>query len=245
MAHHTNDDMSENEQMYLVAIAQIQEETGQDIVSLSALANALAVLPVSANQMIRKLDENGLVEYTPYKGVAFTPAGEQLVLQILRYRRLWEIFLVNHLRMSLEEADAQACRMEHITSEDVANRLDLFLGEPAVCLHGHPIPKPGALVQAQMAFPLTKLQVQDRAIIQVLPENPTTRTFLINEGLTPGAVVFLFGIGAQGDVLVSIGNNQVYLSHSIASQVNVLAETRNLLARSSFKTDRPGDTSPQ
>nr|NIW41516.1 metal-dependent transcriptional regulator [candidate division Zixibacteria bacterium] len=72
---------------------------------MSELASALSVQPVSVNQMIRKMDEEGLVNYHPYKGVEFKPEGRQLVLRILRYRRLWEVFLVTHLKMPLDEAD--------------------------------------------------------------------------------------------------------------------------------------------
>ena len=97
MEYHNSEGMSENEQMYLVTIAKLLEGNHESPVALSELANALSVLPVSVNQMIRKMDESGLVKYYPYKGVEFTPPGRQLVMRILRYRRVLGVLQVNHL----------------------------------------------------------------------------------------------------------------------------------------------------
>ncbi|MFH1636200.1 MAG: hypothetical protein ABIG63_19605 [Chloroflexota bacterium] len=66
MPSHVIKEMSENEQMYLVMIARLQEEGHENPVALSELANALSVLPVSVNQMIHKMDGSGLVKYYPY-----------------------------------------------------------------------------------------------------------------------------------------------------------------------------------
>jgi Mn-dependent DtxR family transcriptional regulator len=66
MEYHNTEGMSENEQMYLVTIAKLEEGGHESPVALSELANALSVLPVSVNQMVRKMDESGLVKYYPY-----------------------------------------------------------------------------------------------------------------------------------------------------------------------------------
>jgi MarR-like DNA-binding transcriptional regulator SgrR of sgrS sRNA len=60
--------ISDSMQMYLVTIARLREH--QDPVPLSKLAEALSVSPVSVNEMCRKLQEQGLLVYQPYKGVA-------------------------------------------------------------------------------------------------------------------------------------------------------------------------------
>ncbi len=124
----TNSVLSESEEMYLAAIARIQESKGTGPAPLSQLASSMEVLPVSANQMVRKLEEEGLVRYTPYKGVELTSAGAQAAQRILRHRRLWEIFLVELLHYTPEESDPLACRLEHILPTEAAERLAVFLG---------------------------------------------------------------------------------------------------------------------
>ncbi|MEE4194096.1 MAG: Fur family transcriptional regulator, partial [Anaerolineae bacterium] len=61
--------LSESEEMYVTSIAELVESTGQELVPLSLLASTLNIHAVSANQMIRKLEEYGIVNYQPYKGV--------------------------------------------------------------------------------------------------------------------------------------------------------------------------------
>jgi len=97
--------LSENEEMYLVVIAKLNERDGGGPVALAKVAHELAILPVSANQMVRKLEKIGLVSYAPYKGVELTESGSLIASRILRQRRLWEVFLVEHLYLMSTEAE--------------------------------------------------------------------------------------------------------------------------------------------
>jgi DtxR family Mn-dependent transcriptional regulator len=108
--------MSESEEMYLVTLARLNEAEGKDPTPVSRLAEELAVLPVSVNQMIHKLEESGLVKYTQYKGVTLTETGIRQANNILRSRRLWEVFLVERLHYIPDEAESLACRLEHAVS---------------------------------------------------------------------------------------------------------------------------------
>jgi len=221
MSSHINKEMSENEQMYLVTIAKLQEEGHESPVILSELANSLSVLPVSVNQMIHKMDESGLVEYYPYKGVEFTPSGRQLVMRILRYRRLWEVFLVQHLNMSLVDADSLACRMEHITPDDVANRLSIFLGNPGFCLHGYPIPQVDEEEITSVNLSLNQLTLGQQGHIIAINANEVTRAFLSDEGITPGTQFVLLAIGNSNAMLIEVDQGQVYLTENIARMISV------------------------
>lgn len=214
-------ELSENEQMYLVTIAQLHESGSQGLVPLSKLADMLSFLPVSVNQMVRKLADDGLLIYQPYKGVDFTSSGREMVLRILRCRRLWEVFLVKHLQMDLDEADALACRMEHITSDSVAQRLSEFLGNPSVCYHGHPIPDLTNETLPRRQAPLSQLIVGQMGQVREVKTSPVAGTFLQGEGIYPGSQVCVLGIGDDGSALVETGSRQVHLSAGVAGQVIV------------------------
>lgn len=125
---HPTDTLSENIEMYLLKIALLQ--TDNQPVPVPALAQELAVSPVSANEMCRKMVDRDLVQYEPYKGVTFTPQGSRVVRHILRSRRLWEVFFVDKLNFSPDEAEEIACRFEHVTPETLTERLAAFLGHP-------------------------------------------------------------------------------------------------------------------
>jgi len=221
MSNYNTGGMSENEEMYLVTIARIQEKGNQGAVPLSALADALSVLPVSVNHMVRKMDEDNLVTYYPYKGVDFTPAGREIVNRILRNRRLWEIFLVKYLNMPLNEADATACRMEHITSDDVANRLDTFLDSPSVCFHGYPIPKLDGEKHTHICLPLNQLDIGQDGYILRIDTDGATLAFLSDEGIVLGVKVVLLARGSNGALLLEVNHRHIHLQEQIARLVFV------------------------
>src|SRR3972149_3730189 len=122
--------MSESEEMYVITLARLAARGVQGPVPLPRLAEELAVLPVSANQMVHKLQEEGILDYQPYKGVALRPEGLRRANRTLRRRRLWELFLVERLGMGFDEADTLACRLEHLGTDAVAEQLAAVLGDP-------------------------------------------------------------------------------------------------------------------
>jgi DtxR family Mn-dependent transcriptional regulator len=133
-------DTTEAEEMYLITVARAIEDGVGPPVPVSTIAAELDVSVVSANQMIRKLETGGFVDYLPYKGVALTDDGRTTANSVLRNRRLWGVFLTDHLGLSPARADEVACEMEHVTPEEVAARLSLFLGDPSTGPGGKPIP---------------------------------------------------------------------------------------------------------
>jgi DtxR family Mn-dependent transcriptional regulator len=126
--------------MYLIKVAVAEEDGHAAPLPLAELAAALEISPVSANQMVRRLEDRGLVEYHPYRGVALTDAGRREAHRVLRGRRLWATFLAGHVGFSPEEADSLACGLEHVTPPEAADRLARFLGDPAATPWGEPIP---------------------------------------------------------------------------------------------------------
>jgi DtxR family Mn-dependent transcriptional regulator len=63
--------------------------------------------------------------------VLLTGAGRDTARRVLRGRRLWTGFLVEHLGFGEEEAGALACDLEHLTSPPLADGLEAFLGRKA------------------------------------------------------------------------------------------------------------------
>ena len=61
---------------------------GDGTAGTNALAERLGVTPASVSAMVKKLDERGLVRHVRYKGVALTPAGERVALEVMRHHRL-------------------------------------------------------------------------------------------------------------------------------------------------------------
>ncbi len=213
--------MSESLEMYLITVAQLGEELGSYPVPLSQVAKALNVLPVSAHQMIRKMVEDGLVVYTPYRGVSLTEEGRKRALRILRRRRLWQVFLVEKLGLSPADASAFSCRLEHITPDDVTDRLDDYLGHPAVSPLGKPIPGPQDVRPGPLPMRLSDLQVGESARIVRVDVDPSSRIFLSGQGVRPGEEVSVLAVSESGDCLVQVCGKRVALSGEVAGGIAV------------------------
>lgn len=215
--------MSENEEMYLVVIARANEN-GQDPVPVAQVASDLHVQPVSVNQMIKKLEEAGKVVYTPYKGVELTPSGRTEAARILRHRRLWEVFLAEKLGFAPEQADEIACRLEHVVSEDVAERLSAFLGSPTSSPQGKPIPSLATTTPTglERGIPLVQVSAGERVAVAAIQSSGIEKSFLQQAGIVPGRQLLILAIQASGACLLQPeGFPPTQLDASIAGNIRV------------------------
>jgi DtxR family Mn-dependent transcriptional regulator len=217
--------MSESEEMYLITIARLNESGIESPVPLPQLAMKLNIAPVSVSQMIRKLEEAGLVTYTPYKGAELTASGLQLALRVLRHHRLWEVFLVEYLKISPPEADTLADRMEHIFPEGTSERLSTFLGNPAFSPNGKPIPPSQWREFPLSDLPLDQLKAGESGQVTQITTTPAARAFLAAQGIAVGSQVAIMAIGHNGDTLLQ--NNQgefIHLASSLVKSIFVKAK---------------------
>ena len=225
MTDHNTEVMSESEEMYLITVARLVEQGTEEPVSISQLAGELSIQPVSANQMVHKLAEEGLIDYYPYQGVQLTKTGQETALRVLRDRRLWETFLVNYLEMPPTEADALACRLEHITPEGVTGRLAEFLGNPSFSPQGFPIPGLEDDNGLRPLQPLSELGVDERGEIIRLEVDPATQAYLESEGFRPGTEVIPLAVSGDGAMLVQVGDERLHLSSIVTKKILVGGKT--------------------
>ena len=131
--------MTSGKEDYLKAIYLISES--HELVTNKELSNMLHVSPPSVSEMITKLQKQGYVDNTAYKGSKMTRKGRREAGRLLRYHSLWEVFLVEKLDFSWSEAHEIAEGLEHQTTEPLSERLDNFLDHPVHTPRGDPIPR--------------------------------------------------------------------------------------------------------
>ncbi len=173
---------------YLETINILEELEGSPV-KTSSLARVLEVSSASVSEMLHRLSEKGLINYTPYGGVSLTEEARRQVLKLTRRHRLWEVFLNRHLGIGWEDVYHEACNLEHNTSDLVAEKLAQFLGNPAACPHGSPIPKGDHQPPKIPGTPLAGLNIGQKAkVIRVTNERNTRLLhYLTDLGLIPGA----------------------------------------------------------
>ena len=164
--------ISFTEENYLKSIYHLQANIRGQAVSTNALAELTGTAAASVSDMLRKLSDKGYIHYKKYQGVSLTQTGEEIAVNVIRRHRLWEVFLVDKLGFGWDEIHDLAEELEHVRSEKLINKLELFLDSPKFDPHGDPIPDAQGVLPKRPSTPLSQLKQGDRAIILgVLEDN--------------------------------------------------------------------------
>jgi len=110
---------------YLESIYHI--ETSNGAARAKDIAMAMDVKNASVTQALRSLAEKNLVNYAPYEVITLTKLGKQIALDVVRRHEILEKFLSQVLGLPHNQADENACRMEHSVSRPVLDRLIKFV----------------------------------------------------------------------------------------------------------------------
>jgi DtxR family transcriptional regulator, Mn-dependent transcriptional regulator len=174
---------------YVQAIYQLG---GGSPVRAAAVARYLNVSRVSVSKAKRLLESDGLLEAqgTPAMPLRLSRKGRALAVAMVRRHRLLETFLHRSLSVPLERVHAEAERIEHVISDDLALRIAAFLGRPSSDPHGHPIPYDDAPTAGRPLNTLASVAVGARARVVSLDDRDDTAVgALAAAGVLPGMTV--------------------------------------------------------
>lgn len=110
---------------YLESIYHIEASNGA--ARAKDIAVAMKVKNASVTQALRSLAEKSLVNYAPYAVITLTPRGREIALDVVRRHEILEMFLSQVLGLPGDQADENACRLEHAVSPPVLDRLIKFV----------------------------------------------------------------------------------------------------------------------
>jgi len=91
------------------------------------LAISVGVKLPSVTRAVQKLADVGLVRHETYGRVEITEAGKNTAQSITRRDDCLMRFLMEALELPPALAKSEACRIEHVISEDVLKRLELLV----------------------------------------------------------------------------------------------------------------------
>jgi DtxR family Mn-dependent transcriptional regulator len=161
------------------------EQRGE--VTNNALAERLGVTAASASSMVKKLDELGLVEHVPYKGMKLTESGRRVALEVLRHHRLLELYLAESLGVPWDRVHDEAEVLEHVLSEELEELIAAKLGNPTHDPHGDPIPTAALEIEEQHTQALASLATGSTGVfVRVSDSDPGMLRYLAELGITPG-----------------------------------------------------------
>ena len=207
-------------QDYLKAVYRLRDGGA---VTTQRLAEELGVSGPSVTNMVKRLDELGLLRHARYQGVELTDEGARVALEVTRHHRLLELFLAETLGYPWDEVHAEAERLEHHISEEMEARIDAALGHPTVDPHGDPIPtRDGDVPGAPEARLLDLIPGEEGVVRRVSDRDPDRLRYLARLNLRPGATVRLLeALPFDGPLRVRVDDAEHVIGRTLAAAVRV------------------------
>ena len=218
-------EISNTEENYLKAIYTISKLNSGAGVSTNQLSVLLMNKAGTITEMLKRLAEKKLINYQKYKGVLLSSKGEKIAVKIVRKHRLWEVFLLEKLGFKWDEVHDIAEQLEHIQSDELIDRLDLFLGKPKFDPHGDPIPDAKGQINNIKAKPLGEFSKKGNFILTgVCEHSKMFLQYISSLGLKIGDTIKVEEINKfDNSYLIKMKRkNSHFLSNKVA--LNLLVE---------------------
>ncbi len=131
-------DLIDTTEMYLRTIYELEEE---NIIPLRArISERLGHSGPTVSQTVGRMERDGLVVVEDDRHLRLTPEGRSKAVTVMRKHRLAERLLSDVIGLDWELVHDEACRWEHVMSEQVERRLVELLKHPTHSPYGTPIP---------------------------------------------------------------------------------------------------------
>lgn len=114
--------MTQSLEDYLETIGFLSAE-GDGSVRVTDIAARLSVSKPSVLTALKALEERGFVEHERYRGVTLTERGAVASEKIQSRHEFLTVFLRDVVGVSQEIAEKDACRMEHVLSDETLERM--------------------------------------------------------------------------------------------------------------------------
>jgi DtxR family transcriptional regulator, Mn-dependent transcriptional regulator len=208
-------------EMYLKTIYNLETKNGA--ARTGDIATILDITPGSVTNTLEVLESKGLVAREPYKGVKLTGEGLKIALSVFRRHRLAEKLLTDVLKLDWTDSHEEACKLEHVLSNNLAKAIEKTLGSPQTCPHGNPIPAEDGSMLTSKDQPLAALGNGESAVVSRIPDpNSELLRYLASLGMFPGVKIQIEEKAPfKGPILVKVGSNSYPLSLDVASCIYV------------------------
>lgn len=131
-------DLVDTTEMYLRTVFELEEE---GIIPLRArIAERLDQSGPTVSQTVARMERDGLLVVEDNRSLRLTEEGRLRATRVMRKHRLAERLLVDKLGLDIAKVHDEACRWEHVMSEEVERRVVDVLDNPSRSPFGNPIP---------------------------------------------------------------------------------------------------------
>jgi DtxR family Mn-dependent transcriptional regulator len=209
-----------NREDYLINILRLTE--GEGTTKTTELASFMGVAPASVSEMLKILSNEGLVEYEKYKGVKLTESGLNYARHIRKKHHIMERFLMDVLNVDGQTAHNEACKMEHVLSDESAVKICQMVGTTvdSDCQSCSVPCKASTPSGVTITAALSDLSPGERGVISHLRNNDAgVVKKLILMGLVPGRELTIDSASGNGPLVVNVDDSVIALDSGMASSV--------------------------
>lgn len=226
-------DLIDTTEMYLRTVYELIEEGVPPL--RARIAERLHQSGPTVSQTVARMERDGLLTVSPDRIIKLTPTGARLARDVMRKHRLAECLLTEVIGLEWDKVHEEACRWEHVISEDVEQRLIKILDAPTSSPYGNPIPGLADLGVAAEAEPFRDGVVplsqvvpnrgEVKATLQRMSENLQADAEVLSAiaalGLRPGMEFTVRRVGI--DLRLIVGEEAVTLDEGVAELLFVTA----------------------
>jgi DtxR family Mn-dependent transcriptional regulator len=115
--------MTQSLEDYLEMVSFLSDE---GVVRVTDIANRLGVSKPSVLTALRTLEEQGLLEHERYSNVSLTSKGVTQASEIRDRHDFLTSFLRDTVGVSPETAEKDACKMEHVLSDETLQKMKIL-----------------------------------------------------------------------------------------------------------------------
>ncbi len=210
--------MKSEREDYIKTIYKLIEQEG--VATHKRLSESLGISGASVSQMIKKLKEVELV-CSEKKAIMLTENGEALAKKILSRHRLWETFLYEYLDMPWHGIHKHAELLEHVTDDELTDKLSQFLGNPAYCPHGGTIFDNNH--EKRATTPLADASINKTVTVARIYDHSALLKHLKSKNIGIGSVItVLQKSDFDASLTIKVEGNTCELSRKAAMQIQVV-----------------------
>lgn len=90
------------------------------------ISSEMSIRPSSVTEMLQKLQQEGFIQYEPYKGAVLTDTGKKLAQELMKKHKIIADFL-EIIGVQRDLAESDACQIEHHVTRKTLQRLGKFV----------------------------------------------------------------------------------------------------------------------
>jgi DtxR family Mn-dependent transcriptional regulator len=224
-------DLVDTTEMYLRTILDLEEE---NIIPLRArISERLGHSGPTVSQTIGRMERDGLVVVEGDRHLELTLDGRRKATHVMRKHRLAERLLADVIGLDWAYVHDEACRWEHVMSEQVERKLLDMLGHPTESPYGNPIPgleelgdpaaprfMDGVVSVVDVVGRSTEtFEVTIRRLAEPVQFEPDLLQQLQNAGVVPGATATISAAGSYLLVQVEGFGEGLELPNEVAAHI--------------------------